>query len=99
MIAAMNAAVSPLLGLVLQATLGVLCLGVFLAFLRLVRGPSAPDRVVALDIIAALSIGIIAVYSVLTAAPELLRVAAALALISFLGTIAVARYLEKGVSR
>jgi multicomponent Na+:H+ antiporter subunit F len=93
----MNMPVSPLLGSVLQATLGLLCLGMFLAFLRLVRGPSAPDRVVALDVIATLTIGIIAIYSVLTSEPLLLRVAAGLALISFLGTISVARYLEKKV--
>jgi multicomponent Na+:H+ antiporter subunit F len=86
-------------GGVLQATLGLLSLALVLAFVRLVRGPSAPDRVVALDVISSLVIGMIAVYSVLTREPLLLRVGAAVALISFLGTIAVARYLERSVSR
>jgi len=90
---------SPFFVLVLEATMGLLSLGLVLAFVRLVRGPSAPDRVVALDVISTLAIGMIAVYSVLTEEPLLLRVAAALALISFLGTIAVARYLERSVSR
>jgi multicomponent Na+:H+ antiporter subunit F len=91
--------VSAVFGGVLQATLGLLSLALVLAFARLVRGPSAPDRVVALDVISSLVIGMIAVYSVLTREPLLLRVAAAVALISFLGTIAVARYLERSVSQ
>jgi len=83
----------------LWVTMMLLCLGLFLAFFRLVRGPSAPDRVVALDISAALTIGIIACYSVLANEPYLLHVAAGLALIAFLGTVAVARYLVKGENR
>ena len=90
---------SPFFTVVMEATLGLLSLGLVLAFVRLVRGPTAPDRVVALDVISTLAIGMIAAYSVLTGEPLLLRVAAALALISFLGTIAVARYLERSVSR
>lgn len=71
--------------------------GVLLAFVRLWRGPSLPDRVVALDLIASLSICIIAVYGMGTAQPVLLDVAIVLALLSFLGTIAFARYLERRV--
>lgn len=66
-----------------------------LAFIRLARGPSLVDRVVALDLISALSVGIIAAYSVETGQRILLEVAIVLALISFLGTVAFARYLER----
>lgn len=80
---------------VLLGTLALLGLAMVLAFWRMVRGPSAPDRVVALDLIGGVCVGMIAVYTALTGERHLLRVAMGLALISFLGTVAVARYLEK----
>lgn len=86
---------TPALHNVLLGTLALLGLAMTLAFFRLVRGPSAPDRVVALDLIGGVCVGMIAVYTALTGERHLLRVAMGLALISFLGTVAVARYLEK----
>lgn len=77
--------------------LPLLALTVVLAGARLVRGPSLPDRVVALDLIATLCMGMIAVYSIATENAVLLDAAIVLALISFLGTVAFARYLEKRV--
>ncbi|HUU14636.1 MAG TPA: cation:proton antiporter [Terriglobia bacterium] len=77
----------------------MLSVGAVLAFTRLVRGPSLPDRVVALDLIATLLMGIIAAYSVAAGQPVFLDVAIVLALIAFLGTVAFARYLEKGTLR
>lgn len=83
------------LRIVLLGILALLSLAMFLAFWRLVRGPNAPDRVVALDLISGVAVGMIAVSTVLTGEQQLLRVAMGVALISFLGTVAVARYLEK----
>jgi multicomponent Na+:H+ antiporter subunit F len=80
-------------------SLAMLSGGLFLAFYRLVRGPSLPDRVVALDLIATISVAMIAVYAVITEKPILLDVAIVVALIAFLGTVAFARYVEKGVSQ
>lgn len=74
----------------------MLILGLFLALIRLVRGPSLPDRVVALDLMASLAVGLIAVYAVETDQAIYLDVALALALIAFLGTIAFAFHIEKG---
>lgn len=75
----------------------VLFAGVVLAFVRLVRGPTLPDRVVALDMIGTLVIGIMAVHAVRTNQPVVLDVAVVLALILFLGTVAFAYYLEQRV--
>ncbi|MBM3135301.1 MAG: cation:proton antiporter [Chloroflexi bacterium] len=83
--------------LVLLLVLPLLSLAVVLAFVRLVRGPSLPDRVVALDLIATLVMGIIAVYAIARNQPVLLDVAIVLALLSFLGTVAFARYLERSI--
>lgn len=82
--------------IVINITFGLLILAMFLAFIRLVRGPSLPARVVALDMMAALAVGIIGVYSVTSGQPIYLDVAIALALIGFLGTVAFAYFVEKG---
>ena len=79
--------------------LAMLSVSMFLAFLRLLRGPTLPDRVVALDLIALLSIGFIAIYDITTSDAVFLDVAIALGLVAFLGTIAFARYIERGASR
>lgn len=73
----------------------ILILGVVFAFIRLVRGPSLPDRVIALDILSILGIGIIATHAITTDQPVFLDVAGVLALVSFLGTVAFAAYVER----
>ena len=73
----------------------MLALAVFLAFLRVLRGPSLPDRVVAFDLMTTVAVGIMAVYAIYTRETVYLDVAIVLALISFLGTVAFARYLER----
>jgi multicomponent Na+:H+ antiporter subunit F len=87
--------VSGPLPIAVDLTLALLGLGLLLSFARLVLGPTLPDRVVALDLVATLSVGIIAVYTILAEKPILLRAAFVLALLSFLGTVAFAGYLEK----
>lgn len=75
-------------------TFSALLLGLVMAFYRLLLGPSLADRVVALDLVAAMAIGVIAFWSLVTDAPLLLDVVAVVALTSFLGTIAFAYYIE-----
>jgi multicomponent Na+:H+ antiporter subunit F len=75
--------------------LAILGVALLLAFLRLVRGPTLPDRVVALDLIAILAVAIITLYAIATNEPILLDTAIVLALIGFLGTVAFARYIER----
>ncbi len=66
-----------------------------LAFIRLARGPSLPDRGVALDLIAVTAVAITSVYAIATDQEGLLDVAIVVALISFLGTVAFAQYIER----
>jgi multicomponent Na+:H+ antiporter subunit F len=73
--------------------------GMVLSFLRLVKGPSLPDRVAALDTVAMLAVCFIAVDCVLAGRSTFLDVAMVLALVVFLGTVAFARYVEKRVDR
>ncbi len=69
-----------------------LSIAFLLTFIRLVRGPSLPDRVVSLDVISILAIAFIALYSFDRSEAVYLDAAIALALVSFLGTVAFARY-------
>lgn len=84
-----------MLNITLIAAIPLLTLAVVFAFIRLVRGPGLPDRVVALDLIFTIGIGIIAVHAIATNQPAFLDVAIIAALIAFLGTIAFAYYLER----
>ncbi len=78
-----------------SVVLGVLGLGLLVAFVRLARGPSVADRVIAFDLMVSLGIGIMATFAIATGQPILLDVAIVLALIAFLGTVAFAYYLER----
>ena len=79
-----------------QLALGMIGLSILLAFVRLVKGPSLPDRVVALDLIATLTVAAIATHSILSGEPLYLLVAIVMALIAFLGTVAFAYYVAQG---
>jgi multicomponent Na+:H+ antiporter subunit F len=83
--------------LVIDAGLAALALALLLSVVRLVRGPSLMDRVVALELMAGLVVGVIAVYAIGTDDPALLDVAITLALVAFLGAVALARYAERSV--
>ena len=79
--------------------LGIMMLALFLAIYRLVRGPSLPDRVVALDLIGVISLGIVLVLTIRTNEPVYLDVAIVMGIVSFRGTVAFARYLERVAER
>jgi multicomponent Na+:H+ antiporter subunit F len=76
-------------------TLVMLAAAALLAFVRVVRGPTLPDRVVAIDLIGVLVVGLIVVSAAATGEDSFLDVAIVIALISFVGTVAYARYVEK----
>lgn len=85
-----------MLDLALLIALALLSGAIALAAVRLLRGPSLPDRVVALDLIGTLAVGAAAVYAILESEPIYLIVSVVLALLLFVGTVAFAYYLEKG---
>jgi multicomponent Na+:H+ antiporter subunit F len=75
--------------------LPILCLAVVLVAYRFFKGPSIVDRVIALDLMITIGIGIITIYSIMTKQSTFLDDAMILALIAFLGTVAFSYYLEK----
>ena len=81
--------------LIFVTTLPIISAAFLLAFLRLLRGPTLPDRVVALDLMATIGIGFIAAYAVITNQRVFLDVATVVALLSFLATVAFAFYIRR----
>ena len=76
-----------------QFALAVLLISIILALARLVKGPAAADRIVALDLISILIVAFLAAYSIYAGETSFLDVAIGYALIAFLGTVALARFL------
>ena len=66
----------------------------FLCLYRIGRGPSAPDRTVAIDILGIVIVGFCGLMGLHTGKDFYLNVAIAWALLSFIGTIALAKFLE-----
>lgn len=66
----------------------------FLCLYRIGRGPSAPDRTVAIDILGIIIVGFCGLLGLVTGKDFYLNVAMAWALLSFIGTIALAKFLE-----
>lgn len=69
-------------------------LALLLVTIRLMRGPTLPDRVVALDMMVAIGVGFIAAFSLASGQSAYLDIAVALGLVGFLSTVAFARYIE-----
>lgn len=64
-----------------------------IAFIRLCKGPTLADRVVALDLIAFITIGFIAVFTIFSNQATFMDIAITLAVVAFLSTIAFARFI------
>jgi multicomponent Na+:H+ antiporter subunit F len=83
-----------LIDFIYTVILPVQCLAACFTLVRLILGPSLPDRVVALDLLATLIIGIAAAYAVAAGHTAFLDAAVILALVAFLGTVAFSYYLS-----
>jgi multicomponent Na+:H+ antiporter subunit F len=88
----------PVLTASLAVSLTMLSLAAGLTFVRLLKGPTLPDRVIAIDLIGVLMVCILVVTAAGTAQQAFLDVAMVVALISFVGTVAYSRYIERSRS-
>lgn len=73
----------------------LMCAAFFLTAFRVIRGPTLPDRIVALDMLVAIAIGFIAVVAIRTGFNLYIDIAIALGLVGFLATIAFARFVMR----
>ena len=83
----------------IDAAFGLLIVAMALSFVRLVRGPSLPDRVMALDLLTVITVGFCALHAIAAEEPVYIDVAIALALVAFLATVAFARHVERRGAR
>lgn len=74
---------------------GTLAIAIGISFLRMIQGPTLLDRVVALDLLAFITVALIAVVAIDSGQRALIDVAITVALIAFIGTVVFARFLEE----
>jgi len=80
--------------IVFLALIGV---AISLCLLRMLKGPSAPDRAVAVDTMATITTALLVLLASSFERCVYLDVALVYAVLTFIGSVAVARFLEKGI--
>ncbi len=83
---------------ILKISLFFLSISIIVALYRVVKGPSMPDRVQALDMVGINLIAGVAIVSVLLRTYAFFEVILLIGILSFVGTIALARFMERGVA-
>jgi multicomponent Na+:H+ antiporter subunit F len=83
--------------LILIISLVFLTLSILVAIYRVIKGPSTADRVQSLDYIGINLIASIAIFSILLHTHAYFDLILLVGILSFVGTIAFSRYIERGV--
>ena len=78
-----------------DAALILVSAALFISFYRVLRGPTLPDRVIAVDLIGVTSVCFMIVAAAQNKEAAFLDAAVVIALLAFLGTVAYARYAER----
>ncbi|KPK72640.1 cation:proton antiporter [candidate division WOR_3 bacterium SM23_60] len=76
--------------------LAIIGIGVLLCFLRMLKGPTAPDRAVALDTAVTVTTALLVLIGFTLHRQVYLDVSLVYAVLTFVGSVAIARYLEGG---
>ncbi len=84
-------------GLTVYVYVGLIMLGVLFSLVRFVAGPSAPDRVVATDILTTITTVVLVVLALFFKRQIYLDVALVYAVLAFTAVVAIARFLEGGL--
>ena len=77
--------------------LGAIGLGMLLCLFRLFRGPTAPDRVVAVDTVSTVTTALLVFMAYYFRRYVYLDVALVYSVLMFIGVVAIARFLERGI--
>lgn len=86
-----------MIDLILKVSLVLFMVGIALSLVRVIKGPSLPDRAIALDTISVNLISAIAIISIVLKTKAFLEAILILGILSFIGTIAFSKYIERGV--
>jgi len=79
------------------AFLIVICAGIFLCLLRMILGPTSPDRAVSLDTLLTVTTALLVLLGYFFKRAVFLDVSLVYAVLTFIGSVAIARFLEKGI--
>lgn len=85
-----------MIGIALNITIGMVVLATLLNVYRLIKGPDAPDRVLALDTLYINAIALIILLGITLGTRLYLESALLIAVMGFVGTVAMAKYLKRG---
>jgi len=79
----------------LHVALAIVSISILITFGRLIKGPTLPDRVVAVDLMGVSAVGMMVLGAATTGQREFLDAAIVIALLGFFGTVAYSRYVVK----
>lgn len=82
---------------VLTIALILFGVAIIITFIRILLGPTFPDRVIAMDVIGVNLISAIAIVSILFATKAFYDVILVLGILAFISTISFSKFLERGV--
>jgi multicomponent K+:H+ antiporter subunit F len=85
-----------MLAIVIPVSYALLGTAFLLTLARLVRGPSLPDRILALDTLNVNAIALIVVYGIQLRSTLFFEIALLIAVMGFIGTVALTKYLQRG---
>jgi len=77
--------------------LTIVGLGIFLCFLRMLKGPTPSDRAVAFDTASTVTTALLVLLGLVFGRYVYLDVALVYAVLTFIGSVAIARFLERGI--
>lgn len=86
-----------MINIMLGVALTLFSVAIAISLYRIIRGPSIPDRVIALDMIGVNLISGIAAVSILLKTKAYLEVILILGILAFISTISLSRFIERGV--
>ncbi|MEJ9279494.1 MULTISPECIES: Na(+)/H(+) antiporter subunit F1 [Ureibacillus] len=82
---------------ILLISLVLFMVAIALHLIRIIKGPTMPDRAIALDTIGVNLISSMAILSILLKTTAFLEAILILGILAFIGTIAFSKYIERGV--
>ncbi|MDX1599668.1 MAG: K+/H+ antiporter subunit F [Marinobacter sp.] len=85
-----------MIAIALNITIAMVVLAALLNVYRLLKGPDAPDRVLALDTLYINAIALIILLGITLGTRMYLEAALLIAVMGFVGTVAMAKYLKRG---
>ncbi|MCB1936378.1 MAG: K+/H+ antiporter subunit F [Nitrosomonas sp.] len=85
-----------MLAISIQIALTLVTAAVVMSFWRLLRGPDTPDRILALDTLYVNTIALLVLFGIYLGSALFFEAALLIALMGFIGTVALCKYLLRG---